>query len=162
MHHNLLRISAQRVARCIRRREIVCPRHMVAVVLQPVVTVTAVPAAVNNAADPHQVPCTKTGDVIANGHYTTDNFMSRYAGIERSGPFSAYLVDIRMADTAVRDINLHIMGTGGATGDIHRLQRQCARMGTVSFNCHGITPGFMNGLRQKCLPARSERSVRLR
>lgn len=67
-----------------------------------------------------------------------------------------------MVDTAVRDINLHIMGSGGATGDIHRLQRQNARMVIVRLNCYGITRGFMNGLRQMCLPARSERSVRLR
>ena len=67
MHHDALRIAAQRVAGRIRRGTVVGPDHVVAIVLQPLGAVVALLAAIDDAADADQIARLEARDVCAHG-----------------------------------------------------------------------------------------------
>jgi hypothetical protein len=46
-------------------------------------------------------------------------------------------MQIRMADAAEGDVDLHIVGGRGAAVDLHRLKRFVASVGTVGLYKHG-------------------------
>jgi hypothetical protein len=46
-------------------------------------------------------------------------------------------MQVRVADAAVGDVDLHVMRTWGAALDVHRFEGFVARMGTVGFCRHG-------------------------
>ena len=65
VHHDLLGIPAERVARRVRRRPVVGADHVVAVVLQPRVAVLAALAAIDDAADADQIAHLEAGHLRA-------------------------------------------------------------------------------------------------
>ena len=92
---------------------------MVAVILQSLSALFALLTAIDHTADAHQIAHGVTGDPTAHGGHPADDFMARYAGIERSGPFGAGLMYIRVADAAIINGDLHIVRSRFAAGDGH-------------------------------------------
>lgn len=92
---------------------------MVAVVLQPLSALLALLAAIDHAADAHQIADGVARDSVADRGDPAHNFMPRHAGIERSRPFRSRLVEIGVADAAVGDGDLHILRPRFAAGDGH-------------------------------------------
>ena len=92
---------------------------MVAIVFQPIPALLALFTAVDHTADAHQIAHGVTGDPTAHGGHPADDFMARYARIERSGPFGAGLMYIRVADAAIINGDLHIVRPRFAAGDGH-------------------------------------------
>ena len=138
MDYDLLRVAAECPARRVRRREVVGADHAVAVILQPAGAVFAVLAAVDDAADPDQVAGLEGGDLGAHGRNPPDDLVTRHAGKLGTRPLCADLVEVGMTDTAVGDVDLHVVGTRRTTGDVHRLQELVAGICAVGFDGHGF------------------------
>jgi hypothetical protein len=85
---------------------------MVAVVFQSCLALFTLFTAVDHTADADQVAHVESRDLIADGGHLADDFMSRHARIERTGPFRSRLMKVGVADAAVIDGNLHIVGPG--------------------------------------------------
>lgn len=49
-------------------------------------------------------------------------------------PLGAHLVQVRVANAAEGDIDLHVMGAGGTTGNLQWFQRLVARMGAIGVD----------------------------
>jgi len=63
--------------------------------------------------------------------------MPWYAREQRPGPLGAGLVQIRVADAAVGDGDLDVIGAGCAAGDIDGFKGAIARVGAVGFDGEG-------------------------
>ena len=80
-------------------------------------------AGIYHATDAREIAFLKCFDVRADLHNATDNFVSRHARIRRAVPFVAGDVDIRVADAAIQNLNLHIVRAGRATLKVERRER---------------------------------------
>src|SRR5690606_6267013 len=114
--------------------------HAVAVVLQALVAFGALPAAVDDAADAHQVARLEAADLAADFADPADDLVPGHAGKHGAGPFSAHLVQVRMADAAIGDVYPDVMRTGVASMDVQRNQRLVAGVGAVGLDRHGGAP----------------------
>src|SRR5690606_11695680 len=94
-------------------------------------------AAIDDAADANQIARRKARDMLADSGDTADNFVPRHAGKQRASPFGAHLVNVGVAHAAEGNVDLHIMCTRRAPGNVHGFERLMARMGAVSFDGHG-------------------------
>lgn len=112
VHHNLLRITAESVSGRVCRGAVVGENHMVAVIFQPCFALFTLLTAVDHTADADQISHVESRDLIADGGHLADDFMSRHARIERTGPFRSRLMKVGVADAAVIDGDLHIVGAG--------------------------------------------------
>src|SRR3546814_1578991 len=72
--------------------------------------VLALFAAVDDAADTDQVAWLETHDVATHRRHTADDLVPRHARILRARPFRTHLVDVGVAQAAVGDVDLHIVG----------------------------------------------------
>src|SRR5690606_29335228 len=111
--------------------------HAVAVVLQPGLAILAVPATVDDAADPDQIAHLIPRHLRADRTHAADDFMARHTGELGAGPFGTHLVQVRVADAAVEDVDLHIMRARSAAGDLHGFERLGAGVGAVGLDRHG-------------------------
>ena len=66
--------------------------------------------------------------------------MPRHAREQCACPFGPHLVQVGMADAAKGNVDLHVVRTGCAAGDLQGFEGLVARMGTVSVNGHGVAP----------------------
>lgn len=139
VYHNLLRIAAEGVSGRVCRGAVVGENHMVAVVFQSCLALCTLFTAVDHTADADQVAHVESRDLIADGGHLADDFMSRHARIERTGPFGSRLMKVGVADAAVIDGNLHIVGPRVAAGDSHRFQRLGGGVRTNSIDLHSET-----------------------
>ncbi|MNN30577.1 hypothetical protein D3C81_1442310 [compost metagenome] len=133
---NLLRVASERPTRGVRRREVIGADHAVAVVLQTTDAVLTLLAAIDDAADANQLAKLEARDMRAYCGHPPDDFVARHAGELGSGPLRPDLMQIGVADAAIRDVDLHVMGAGTAAGDFHRLQRLVAGICAVGINRH--------------------------
>src|SRR5690606_12618875 len=84
----------------------------------------------------------------------------------RAGPLGTHLMQVRVADAAVEDVDLHIMRARRAADDLHGFDRLGAGVGAIGVDGHGGTP---SGKRRdgvvsdswggECLPGDASRSV---
>src|SRR5690606_4048699 len=100
VHHDPLRIAAQRPAGLVRNGRVVGADHAVAVVLQPGLAIGAVPATVDDAADPDQITDLIPRHLRADRTHTADDFMARHTGESGAGPLGTHLVQVRVTDAA--------------------------------------------------------------
>src|SRR5690606_38846540 len=107
-----------------------------AVVLQPVLALLAGAAAVDDAAHAHQVARLEAGDLRADLRHPADDLVPGHAGKQGAGPLGAHLVQVRVADAAVGDLDADVPRPGRATGDLDRLQRPVAGVGAPCFYAH--------------------------
>ena len=59
----------------------------------------------------------------ADFHHAADDFVAGHARIGRAVPFIAGDVDIRVADAAEKDFDLHVVRTGVAALEVERRER---------------------------------------
>ena len=128
MHDDLLRISTERVPRCVRRCEVIRARHVVAVILETGAAVRAFPAAIDDAANPDEVARLEAGHLFADRQHATNDLVAWHAGIKRARPLRAHLVQIGMTDAAERDVDLHVMRTRRTPRDSQGLEWFVVRM----------------------------------
>ena len=136
VHHDLLRVAAQRVARRVGRGAVVGADHVVAVVLQPVVAVGAGLARIDDAADADQIAHLEAEHARPDGRDAPHDFVPRHARVQGAGPFRAHLMDVGMAHAAKGDVDLHVVRPGGAARDVERLQWRLPGMGTIGLDVH--------------------------
>src|SRR5690606_17287564 len=95
VHHDPLRITAQRVARRIGGRPVVGADHAaLAVLLQSFVAGRAVLAAADHAADADHIAGLEAGHLAADGADAADDLVPRHAGIQRAAPLRARGVQV--------------------------------------------------------------------
>ena len=74
--------------------------------------------------------------MTAHGRDAAHDLVAGHAGIDRARPFAADLVQVRMADAAKDDLDLHVMGARLAPGDRHFLQRAVRGGGSIGKDGH--------------------------
>lgn len=97
-------------------------------------------AAVDDAADAHQVARLETLHVRADGGDPAHDLVARHTGVLGAIPFGTHLVQVGVADAAEGDVDLDIMHAGRAAGDLQRFERLVARVGAIGFHKHLQTP----------------------
>lgn len=142
MHHDRLRIAAKSMAGRIGNGRVVGADHAVAVILKPVAALRALLAAVDDAADAHQVARAEACDMSADRGDPAHYLVARDARPARAGPFGARLMKVRMADAAKGYLDLDIVRTGTTTLDLHGSERSVAGMGAIGLNGHGSFPSL--------------------
>ena len=65
---------------------------------------------INETSDSDEVANLEFRDLVSGLDYATDNLVARNHGVDRSAPFVAGLMDIRMADTTILDVDLNVSG----------------------------------------------------
>src|SRR6185369_17886418 len=87
---------------------------VLAILLQPLGTTRAVAARVHDAPDGGEVPRLELRDLRADPGHPAHNLVSRHHRIDGPLPLAAHGVEVRMADAAEEDLDLHVVRPGGA------------------------------------------------
>ena len=93
-------------------------------------------AAIDHAADTDGVTDLEASDLAADGADVTDDLVARHAGVKRARPFGTDLVQVRVADAAIGDIDLDVARAWLAPGYVDRFQRLIAGAGAIGFGDH--------------------------
>src|SRR5579864_3995850 len=80
-----------------------------AILLQPLLTVVTYPAAIHQAAGPGKIPYLELLHLAAYFHHTPHDLMPRHHRKDRSAPLVLNLMQIRMTNPAVQDVELYIL-----------------------------------------------------
>lgn len=91
-------------------------------------------ARVDHAADPDPITHFEFADLAADGHHSTDDFMTRYDGIVGPAPVIASGVQIGVADAAIKNVDFHIIGARWSASDGVQRQRRRGRGGGIGFD----------------------------
>jgi hypothetical protein len=145
---DLLRIAAQGVAGGVFGRAVIgADETVLAELLQAIVARVAVLAAADQAADADHVAFLEAADRTADGRDAAHDLVAGDAGIQGAGPFRAHGVQVGVADAAIGDLDLDVVRTDGAAGDVHRFQRLVGGEGAIGFDGHvqDIPIGFFGG-----------------
>src|SRR5262245_2401428 len=100
-----LRIASQRVPGSVSRGAVVGTHDVVAVVLEAVVAVSALLAAVDEAADADKVAKPVVRDVLSDGGDAAHDLVARHARKPRSRPLGADSVQVAVAHAAECDLD---------------------------------------------------------
>ena len=137
VHDDALRIAAQGVAGCVGGGSVVGADHpALAVLLEAFVAGAARLAASDHAAHADEIPDLEAASVCSHGGHPPDNLVPGNAGKQGAGPFRAHGVQVRMADAAVGDVDLHVTRSRRTPFDRHGLQRLVGGLGAVGFGRH--------------------------
>jgi hypothetical protein len=93
---------------------------VLAVLFKSLIAGQAVLATINHESDSRDVADFEFGDVIADSGDRADDLVTWNARPERIAPLVASLMDIRMADTAVKDVDLDVMLADNRSYDFER------------------------------------------
>ena len=88
---------------------------------------------INEAADTGEVADFEFCDLIARLDHAADNFVSRHHGINRVAPFVAGLMDVGVADAAIEDLDLDVVGTHIPALEAERRKRICGTLSGIGF-----------------------------
>ena len=98
----------------------------------------ALPARIDETADADRVAGPEPGDVGAGLGDPADDFVARHHREHRPAPFVAGLVDVRVANAAIEDVDQHLVRAGLAAVDRKRGQgRKRVLRGVGSGLVHG-------------------------
>ncbi|MNF82004.1 hypothetical protein D3C84_642970 [compost metagenome] len=97
-------------------------------------------AAVDDAADAHQVASLEAGYMGADRRDPADDFVARHARELGTRPLGTHLVQVRMADTTESDIDLDVVGAWRATSDLQGFKGLVTRVGAIGLYTHQRTP----------------------
>ncbi|MNE19075.1 hypothetical protein D3C80_1121430 [compost metagenome] len=93
-------------------------------------------AAVDDAAHSDQITRCKPGNLRPYGCDTADDLVTGHTRKLCTFPFGAHLVQIRVADTAIGDLDLYIFRPELAASDAQGFKGFVARMGAISEDLH--------------------------
>src|ERR1051326_9092679 len=83
---------------------------MIAILLEAFLAARTRPTCIDHAADRGEIAFLELFDFASNGHNAADDFVTRHAGINgTAAPLVACDVDVRMADSAKQDLDLHVV-----------------------------------------------------
>jgi hypothetical protein len=91
------------------------------------------PATVDHTAYARQVTDFKTLHLITHGRDSADNLVTRHGRIKGVFPLITRRMQVGMADTAIKDLDLHIFGTGFTTLNFKGRQRTRGTLCRVGF-----------------------------
>src|SRR6185437_7914105 len=83
-----------------------------AILLQPVAAARTGAAGIHYAPDARKIAGFKTFHLLSYVRHAPDDLMSRHAGINGVLPLVAHRVQIRVADSAIKNFNLNIAWPG--------------------------------------------------
>lgn len=113
-------------------------RAFEAILLEVRLTGFAAAAGVDHAADADQIAYLVTGDIRTDSGDFSDDLMAGHQRINGNAPFVACLVDVGVADAAVKNFDRHVVGAQAATFEFHRGEGSGGRLG-------GIADGGVHG-----------------
>jgi hypothetical protein len=88
--------------------------------------ITAASVRIDKTADSGKVANLELGDLRANTRDSAEDLMARHHGVARvSSPVVFHVVQIRVANTAKKDIDLNVMLLRGTTDNSVRNERRC-------------------------------------
>jgi hypothetical protein len=90
-------------------------------------------AAVDETANPDRIADLEPGDLAADRADESHDFVTWNARINRALPFGPHLVEVRVADAAISDVDLHIVRTRLAALDLDRLERPVGGIGAIGL-----------------------------
>ncbi|HEX2249531.1 MAG TPA: hypothetical protein VHH32_04235 [Gemmatimonadales bacterium] len=133
--HDPLGVAADRVARGLDNWPVVGRGEAVlAILLQPLVAGLAMLAAVHHAAHAHHVADFEPGHLLAHRCHVAHDLVAGNAGIEGALPFRADLVEVRVADATIGNVDLHVVRAGLTARDVDGLERLISRVGAVGLD----------------------------
>ncbi|EXI73854.1 MAG: hypothetical protein AW07_01990 [Candidatus Accumulibacter sp. SK-11] len=98
----------------------------------------AMPTTVDHATDARQITDLEAANAIADGDHATNDFVPGNTGILGVVPLAANRVEIRMANAAIQNLDLHILRARVAAVQFKGCQRARAALGCVCFGLdHG-------------------------
>jgi hypothetical protein len=86
-------------------------------------------------ADRDPIPFFEFLDVATRFHHATDDLVSGHAWISGKTPLISRDMQVRVADSAEKNFNLHISRRRLAPFERERLQRLVRRVGGITFRC---------------------------
>ena len=134
MHHDALRVAAQGVAGGVGNGAVVGADHAVAVVFQAAGAIITMLTTVDNAANTDQITDLVTRHMGAHGTDPANDFVAWYTGKLRALPLGAHLVQVRVANTAEGNVDLHIVGARSTASDLQRFEGFVAGIGAISVD----------------------------
>lgn len=105
--------------------------------LQALLAARAGTAGVDHAARGADVADLELRHLGADGRHAADDLMARDAGVVRARPFAAGRMDVGVADTAEKDLHLHIRRARCAARDLQRGEFRRRGGGTVGLGGGG-------------------------
>src|SRR3989442_6945311 len=114
-----------------------------AVLLQACLAARAHPAGIQETADCGKLTCFEALHLGSDACHASDNFVAGDHGINRATPLVSCLMDVRVADSAVKDFDQHIVRTWFAPLQVEWFENRGRTFGCVSA-CpeHGSTSYF--------------------
>src|SRR5690606_1801854 len=110
IHHNVVRITTERVFTAAKCMAVVGPDETVfAVLLQAFAAGRAVLATIDHTADAGQIADLEGFDRVACSGNASDDFMAWDGGVKRVVPFVADRMRIRLAEAAIAKLDLAVV-----------------------------------------------------
>ena len=120
-------------------RSAVGQREIGTVLLEPLTAVRARPIRIHHASHAHDVPDLESGDGRADLGDAADNLVPWHARVDGGHhvrPFVPDVVQVRVADPAVENVDLDVARRHATTLDVHRRDWRRRRRGSVGL-CAG-------------------------
>jgi len=137
LDHDALGIAAQCMAGSICGFGTIGVGHAAfAELFQPLVARVAGFAAVDHTADAHDIAFLEAADGRADVRDAADDLVAGDAGKADLAPLAAHRMQVRVADAAIVDLDLHIMGTDIAARNGDGFDGAVGGGGTIGFDGH--------------------------
>jgi hypothetical protein len=81
------------------------------ILLQPCSAVGALPTGIDEAANASEVAHFELLHLVAHSRYPANDLVSRHHGVNGVAPFVADLMDIRVANATIDNLDLYVVGT---------------------------------------------------
>ncbi|MNF85278.1 hypothetical protein D3C84_676660 [compost metagenome] len=107
-------------------------RALEAVLLEVGLAGFAATARVDHAADTDQIADLMPGDIRTHGGHFANDLVARHQRINGNAPFVACLMDVRVADAAVENLDGHVVGPWAAPFEFHWGEGGGGRLGGIS------------------------------
>lgn len=105
-----------------------------AIVLFTILAHVAATARVNENTDTSMVANLEFGDIFADSHHNTSDFVTWDHGEDSGTPLLAGLMDIRVANASVRSLNMNIVITDSTTLDRVRYEGLACLKGSIALS----------------------------
>src|SRR5712692_2859336 len=103
-----------------------------AVLLQACLAARAHPAGIHETADCGKLTCFEALHLGSDACHASDNFVAGDHGINRAAPLVSCLMDVRVADSTVENLDEHIMGPRFTPLKVERFENRRRTFGYVS------------------------------
>src|SRR5437660_10564671 len=133
IHDDLRRVAAVRRSLLVLLGSVVCPGYLFrAVLLQAFLAALADSTGIHYCANAGEFADFESLHLGPDACHASDNFMPRDHGKNRAAPLVPRLMDVRVADAAVENLDEHIVGTWFAPRKCERFEPRGRTFGCIS------------------------------